>query len=84
MRDLEWSIEAIYMQQRACLRAAPGDWIATTHPVDPDFIEYLEQRLQIQPLRWVVAQSANGPTKLAISCIRCRVFWGSTPMVTGR
>ena len=57
---------AIYMQQRACLRAAPGDWIATTHSVDPHFIEYFEDQLQIQPLNWLVTNWPT-PTKLAIS-----------------
>lgn len=62
---------AIYMQQRACLRAAPGDWVATTHPVDPDFVDYFEERLQVQPLNWIATRSKN-PLKLALSCIRDR------------
>lgn len=62
---------AIYMQQRACLRAAPGDWVATTHPIESDFVEYFEQQLGIQPLNWIATRSTN-PTTLAISCIRDR------------
>lgn len=63
---------AIYMQQRACLRAAPGDWIVTSHPVDPNYETYFQQQLQIQPLNWIVANSLAGPTRLALSCIRSR------------
>lgn len=64
--------DAIYMQQRACLRAAPGDWIVTNSPVDPGYIDYFENRLGIVPQQWITAESASGPTKLAISCIRSR------------
>lgn len=63
---------AVYMQQRACLRAAPGDWVATTQAVDRGYVDYFEQQLGITPLNWVVAESVSGPAKLAVSCIRSR------------
>lgn len=61
-----------YMQQRACLRAASGDWVVTATAYDPAFTDYFEQQLQLGPINWLVAASDAGPRKLALSCIRSR------------
>ena len=60
--------DVAYLQDRAVIRAMPGDLVAATTPHNPHFVAYCALRLGFGPVSWLHPAAPSDPLRVATAC----------------